>query len=424
MQHIRSAPDARVHDAKDTSMASSTGPTIRSFGQISSNLHRDEPVITLFSGGLDSSYLLLALRERGFTDVHALSVGIGASESVAEQRATAETLGAKFHSLDRCDDFVAKFVAPAIRANAVYLDLHPVSSTLSRPLIAATAVELAMMLGSRAILHTANRSQNTLRRLNGSLRDIGFAGEFGSPYDLDPVDRQEKLALLAAVGVTFASDRSLSGDSNLWCREFESGYLDNPESHRAPFDIYEWSRLTAGPEDEDTVTVGFESGLPVAIDGTRMPLRDIIDHLNQRAGRFGLGRYTGLEHLDHGEKVIEVREMPGAALILRTARHLEAACISAEALRTKLTIEQIWVREALEGRWFGELRRATNAFLASATEAVTGSVTWSLTPGIAATTSIVAREPLYLRDREAWEAAAIRAEKATYAVAAGQGVPA
>lgn len=405
-------------------MDSQTSVAIRSFDHIARTLRRDSPVVTLFSGGLDSAYLLLSLRELGFTQVHALSVGIGADESVAEQAVIAGALGAQHHALDRCDDFVRNFVTPAIRANAVYLDLHPVSSTLSRPLIAATAVELASRLGASAILHTANRSQNTLRRLNRSLRDLAFAGHYGSPYDLDPIDRETKLARLAEAGIRFGTDRSMSGDSNLWCREFESGRLDDPESHSAPEHIFEWSRITARPGDEDLITIRFDSGAPTEVDGRKMPLRDIISHLNSRVGAFGIGRFTGLEHLDGGQKVIEVREMPGATLLLRTARHLESACLDAETLRMKISLEQLWVREALEGRWFGDLRRATDAFLLSATQPVTGSVTWRLTPGTAMTTAIVAASPLYLRDREAWERDAIRAERAALTTASLNGISA
>ncbi|MEU0387414.1 argininosuccinate synthase-related protein [Streptomyces chartreusis] len=388
-------------------------PLIRSFSQLE-DLAPGQPVVTLFSGGLDSSYLLLRLRRMGVRDVHAVSVDIGEDESSHYKRQVAEALGAELHILDRRREFADRYVAPAIAAQAVYLGIHPVSSTLSRPLIADSAVELARDLGAQAVLHTANRSQNTLRRLNGALRLLDYEGAFGSPYDLDPVSREEKLAALRAAGVDLLAGRIVSGDSNLWCREFESGILDDPELHEVPDEMYTWSRPVAAPDDTDTVTVAFEHGRPVAVDGTPLPLTELIDRLNHRVGAYGLGRYSGLEHLDHGEKVLEIREMPAAWLLLSSYRHVESACLEAELIREKRHLEQVWVREALEGRWFGELRLATQSFIDACAARTTGSVTWRLRTGGADTRSITTGAPLYLRDREAWEERAIATESAPF----------
>ncbi|MFD0423372.1 argininosuccinate synthase-related protein [Streptomyces parvus] len=387
---------------------------IRSFSQLE-ELDPDRPVVTLFSGGLDSSYLLLRLRRMGMREVHAVSVDIGEDESSSYKQQVAEELGATIHILDRREEFAERYVAPAIAAQAVYLGIHPVSSTLSRPLIAHSAVELARGLGAQAVLHTANRSQNTLRRLNGALRLLRYEGAFGSPYDLDPVTRDDKLVELRAAGIDLLAGRIVSGDSNLWCREFESGILDDPEQHEVPEEMYAWSRPSAAPGETDNLTVTFEHGLPVAVDGEPLPLTEIVGQLNRRVGAYGLGRYSGLEHLDHGEKVLEIREMPAAWLLLSGYRHIESACLDAEIIREKRHLEQVWTREALEGRWFGELRLAVQAFMDTCASRTTGSVTWQLRTGGADTRSITAGRRLYLRDRELWEERAIAAESAPFA---------
>ncbi|MFI7005787.1 argininosuccinate synthase-related protein [Streptomyces sp. NPDC050145] len=389
-------------------------PLVRSFAQLAS-LDPDRPVVTLFSGGLDSSYLLLRLRRMGVREIHAVSIDIGEDESCTYKRQVAEALGARIHILDRREEFAARHVAPAIAAQAVYLGIHPVSSSLSRPLIAQAAVDLARDIGAQAVLHTANRSQNTLRRLNGALGLLGYEGAFGSPYDLDPVTREQKLAELGEAGVGLLAGRIVSGDSNLWCREFESGILDDPELHEVPEEMYTWSRPTAAPGETERLTVAFEHGLPVAVDGVPLELTELIDQLNRRVGAYGLGRYSGLEHLDHGEKVLEIREMPAAWLLLNTYRHVESACLDAELIREKRHLEQVWTREVLEGRWFGELRLSVQAFIDSCAARTTGSVTWQLRTGGADTRSISARRPLYLRDRELWEEHTIAAESAPFA---------
>ncbi|MFD4789493.1 argininosuccinate synthase-related protein [Streptomyces sp. NPDC058459] len=391
-----------------------TEQTIRSFRQLDPGiLGPDTALVTLFSGGLDSSYLLFRLRNAGFRNIHALSVNLGEDETTQDKERIAEEFGVHLHIIDGRTAFAEEFVSAAVKAQAVYLGTHPVSSTLSRPLIARYAVSLAQDLGATAVLHTANRSQNTLRRLNGALALLGFGGWYGSPYDLDPVDREQKAKELKAVGLGRMSERVVSGDSNLWCREFESGILDDPEDHAVPEHMYRWSRAAADRAPE-TVEIRFHEGVPVAVDGVRKPLLDLVADLNPRVGAFGIGRFSGLEHLDHGEKVLEIREMPAAWLLLRTYRHLETATLEAETIREKMHLEQLWVREALEGRWYGELRGALQAFIDRCAQHVSGSVCWRLTVGSAETRSIVADRPRYLRDRESWERDAISAERAPW----------
>ena len=390
---------------------------IRSFRQLTTDaLDPDRPVVTLFSGGLDSTYLLLRLRDAGFRDVHAVSVDLGEDETSEHKQRIADELGVRLHVVDGRAAFAEEFVRPAIQAQAVYLDTHPVSSTLSRPLIARLAVGLAGELGAVAVLHTANRSQNTLRRLNGALALLGFSGRYGSPYDLDPVDREQKILELKQVGLDQMSERVVSGDSNLWCREFESGILDDPEDHAVPDHMYQWSAVRPEASGE-FVEVRFDQGVPTAVDGVELPLIDIIAALNTRVGAYGIGRYSGLEHLDNGEKVLEIREMPAAWLLLRTYRHLETATLEAEMMREKMHVEQLWVRESLEGRWFGRLHLALQSFIDVCAAQVTGSVRGKLAPGGAETRAIVADNPRYLRDREAWEKYSIRRENAPYTAA-------
>ncbi|MGV2915532.1 argininosuccinate synthase-related protein [Streptomyces alfalfae] len=383
---------------------------IRSFRHLTTEtLPELTPIVTLFSGGLDSSYLLLRLKNAGFRDIHALSVNLGEDETSAEKQQIADELGVRLHIVNGREIFADEFVRSAIISQAVYLGIHPVSSTLSRPLIARFATELAQRLGAAALLHTANRSQNTLRRLNGALELLGFDGAYGSPYDLDPVDREVKIQELKQAGLAQMSERVVSGDSNLWCREFESGILEDPEQHAVPEHMFRWSARQPGAAEDD-IEVRFERGTPVAIDGVRMPMVELIDELNRRVGAFGLGRYSGLEHLGGGEKVLEIREMPAAWLLLRSYRHLESAVHSAETIREKMHLEQLWVREALEGRWFGELRLCTQAFMDSCARLVSGSIRWRLTPGGAETRSFEADKPVYLRDREAWERDSVQTE--------------
>src|SRR5690606_4533748 len=135
---------------------------------------------------------------------------------------------------------------PAIRAQARYLGIYPVSSSLSRPILAKIAVKVARDLGCDAIVHTANQPQNSLRRLNGAIEQQGFEGCYRTPYERSVLTREEKIEALRQLGLTRFQAHGISGDANLWCREFESGSLDNPEGFWVPPSLFEWTRSRHG----------------------------------------------------------------------------------------------------------------------------------------------------------------------------------
>ncbi|MBO2452825.1 argininosuccinate synthase-related protein [Actinomadura barringtoniae] len=387
-----------------------TEKCVREFDHIEAVAHNGGRVVTLFSGGLDSFYLLWRLSHHPGLEVYALSVGVGGDAEYDDSAGGVARLGARHVHAERAAVFADEFVAPAIAAQATYLGIHPVSSSLSRPLLARAAVELADEVGAEVVLHTANRSQNSLRRLNTSIAALGFDGHFGSPYELDAISRDEKQAALKKAGFPDFANRSHSGDSNLWCREFESGLLDDPEWFPVPEDVYTWTAAVPPGEQEEPekVTIDFERGRPVALDGEPAGLRELIGALNPRVGRHGLGRYSGLEHIDSGEKVLEVREMPAACLLLHAYRQLESATVPAETMREKVSLEQSWTREAVEGRWYGSLRAAAQAFVMSVAERVTGRITYRLDRTGMTVLSLEAPDALYIRDRDAWERATAR----------------
>jgi argininosuccinate synthase len=375
---------------------------IRSFADLNIVARRSSHIITLFSGGLDSTYVLKELADRG-CKITALSVDVGEGVLRRDLQDIASRFGADLEVIDAKEAFAQEAVLPAIRAQAKYLGIYPISSSLSRPILARCAVQLAQRLGCDAIIHTANQSQNSLRRLNGAIAQLGFEGWFGTPYEFSAMTRDEKIEALRKIGLPRFQARGISGDANLWCREFESGALDNPEAFWVPESLFEWTTQRNIEDIPSEITLSFESGVPTTINGDRLPLVELIARLNRQAGAFGVGRYSGLEHLDFGEKVLEVREAPAAAVLMDAYRHLETATLDSELLREKINQEQLWVREAIEGRWYGALREAAEGFISRTSQMVTGTVSYRLRAGAVDVCSIKAKKPLYLTDRDAWE---------------------
>ena len=375
---------------------------IESFEDIAKSDKRDTPVVTMFSGGLDSTYLLFRLQELGFTNIHAVAVDVGAPVDQDGLAKYAAHFGAGFKCLDGRELFVRQGVVPAIRAHAMYLGMFPISSSLSRPVIARLITDYAKTLNASLLLHTANLSQNSLPRLNNSIRRYGFSGAFGSPYVHSVVSRKKKAEELAAVGLTIMSDRKLSGDDNLWCREFEDGPLGDPESFSIPEDAYQWTRR-CNDAMATKLTLGFENGNLVSVNGDKLPLIEAIALLNDDVGKFGHGRFVGLEPLSTDDKVLEIREAPAAAIIMDALRHLEVATLATKTLELKQELEQKWVREAIAGHWGGMCHTMCDAAIASALNGVSGRVTYDIDHRRYLPCSIVARNPRYIRDRDQWE---------------------
>ena len=378
---------------------------IRSIQDLSFVAEQTNHVLTLFSGGLDSTYLLSLLSSMNIK-VTALAVDLGDGIDRTKLQAITEHYGADLVVEDATEQFIESAVIPAIQAQAMYMNMYPVSSSLSRPVISRIAVETAGKLGCGAIIHTANQSQNSLRRLNGAIKNSGYRGFYGSPYEYSAITRTDKASQLSIPCMQDQRQGSVSSDSNLWCREYESGVLDNPEDFMIPESLFLWSKENPSrqiTEAAHQIRITFRDGIPVSVNEQPMPLVELIKFLNIRAGAYKIGRYLGLEHLDQDEKVLEIREAPAARMLMEAYKHLEMSALPTDYLNHKLQQEQIWTMEAVEGRWGSPLQQAARAFIQSSTEKVSGSVTYKMEKGLATAISIVAREPLYLTNRDHWE---------------------
>ncbi|GLA37650.1 hypothetical protein AnigIFM63309_004601 [Aspergillus niger] len=345
---------------------------IESFGHLADFDRKDAPVVTMFSGGLDSTYLLLKLQQLGYTNIHAVAVDVGAPVDEEGLTKHAAHFGASFKCLDGRELFVKDGVMPAIRAHATYMRMFPISSSLTRPVIARLITDYANSVNAGLLLHTANLSQNSLPRLNNCIRLYGFSGKFGSPYVHSVTSREKKASELSAAGLTIMAERKLSGDENLWCREFEDGPLGDPEGFNIPEEAYEWTRRS-GDYAPEKLTISFENGNLSSINGDELPLIDAIALLNKEVGKFGHGRFVGLEFLSTDDKALEIREAPAAAIIMDALRHLELATLETDTLELKQQLEQKWIREAIAGRWGHRCHTMCDAAIVAALDGVSGS---------------------------------------------------
>ncbi|WP_297593671.1 argininosuccinate synthase-related protein [Mycobacterium sp.] len=383
---------------------------VRSFSDIEQLCHRNDTIVTLCGGGLDSAYLLAQLSKLDLRLI-ALSVDVGDDFELEQFSCIADKFDVDITRLDYRKEFAEEFVCAAILAGGRYLGQHPISASLSRPLIARVGVEFARSVGAKCLLHTANQSQNSLRRLNGAISDLGFEGYFGSPYEFDALSREfKRFELQEEFGISGFANRMTSTDTNLWCREFESGSLDDPEQFEIDQNLYQWS--VQSETASRVIQLRFDRGHVVSVDTE--PVADFVDlirGLNTTIGRYGIGRFSSLEHLENGEKVLEVREAPAATLILEGFAQLASATVEVETLHWMRTLGEALILEAVEGRWFRGLREALQSFLEVSAHRVSGEVRFTLRNGGFELAGLKAVSPLYIRDREQWEYAKATAAK-------------
>lgn len=366
-------------------------------------LKDQEEVACLDSGGLDSAYILCKLCKTFNLTIHALTLDIGQEDAMpiklpdwVEKRIVRHRINAK-------EEFAQEYVIPLLHAHGVYGKQHPLSASLSRPLIAKYLIKLARELGITTVLHAATPSQNSMRRFNGAIKDLDFKGRWGSPYLNDNYSREHKAEYITSLGGCVPTSRSFSVDSNLFCREFESGTLKNPEEVNPPKEMYLWTKKTQ--TEESVLTLKFRSGIPTHINNEAVDLLQAIKKLNIVVGSYGLGRYQGLEEGPSGLKVLEVREAPAAYILLESLNQLLNAIHTHSTIVVKSQLEQVWTREASEGYWYGALRVAIDSFNAVIMSEITGEVTFRLSGNECVCIGLKANKPLYTLDRDLLELA-------------------
>lgn len=356
--------------------------------------------LILFSGGLDGAFLISELTE---VPLVALTIELGGDPIGGATQAFCNHMNKGHVVIDARLRFAEDFVKPAILAHAAYESGYPICASLSRPLMAQVAIEVAREKGCDVIIHTANAAQNSLRRFNTAFAQLEFDGEYGSPFAESSISRAQKCERLAAAGFSDYSSRSISLDSNFWGREFEGGPLDDPESIAVSEDLYIWTHRRYRATVPENVTIRFEGGLPTHVDSCEMDLVSLVTLLNTTVGRHGIGRHIGMEEVYSGQKVQEVREMPAATILFDALRRLESASLPYRCHLERVVVENSLAREAVEGRWFGDLRPACQAFLQTLSRRVTGVVEYRLLDSTFEPLSVKADYPLYVRDRTVLE---------------------
>ena len=331
-------------------------------------------VVLAYSGGLDTSVAVRWMAEEWGVEVYAVAVDVGQGGDFDVVRKRALAAGA--HDavvIDAREEYARDYVVPALKANALYEGKYPLVSALSRPVIVKHLVAAARRFGADAVAHGCTGKGNDQVRFEVSTRALAPDLELLAPVRVwgltreDSIDYAERHEI--PVTVTRASPYSI--DQNLWGRAIECGVLEDPWQS-PPEDVYELTTPTA--TDPTDMVIGFESGVPVSIDGTDMPLEALIARVTTVVGSYGWGRLDMVENRRVGIKSREVYECPGALALILAHSDLEDLTLERDLAHEKARLEPRYADLVYDGLWFSPLKAALDAFVEETQRHVTGEV--------------------------------------------------
>jgi argininosuccinate synthase len=338
-------------------------------------------VVLAYSGGLDTSVAVRWMTEEWGAEVVALAADVGQGGDLEAVRSRALAAGAVDAVVDDCRSELARdFVAPALRANALYEGRYPLVSSLSRPLIARHLVAAARDHGADAVAHGCTGKGNDQVRFEVSVRSLAPDLEVLAPVRGWGLTREQSMDYARRFDIPVSVTRSspYSVDQNLWGRAIECGVLEDPWE-QPPEDVFELTAPSAAEPAE--LMIGFEAGLPVSLDGRPLALDTLVADVDRVVGSYGWGRVDMVENRRVGIKSREVYECPGALALLLAHADLEALTLERDLAHEKARLEPRWAELVYDGLWYSPLKSALDAFIGDSQAHVAGEVRLRCEPG-------------------------------------------
>ena len=336
-------------------------------------------VLLLFSGGLDTSVMCKWIQDEYEAEVVALTINLGQpgeDYAVVEQKAL--DLGAiAAEVIDARDEFARDFVTPAILANGTYGLSYPLFTALGRPLIAKLAVDAARRHGCDTIAHGCTGKGNDQVRIDGTVATLAPELKIIAPVRQWQMGRDEEIAYAREHGIPIkggAEQTPYSIDDNLWGRSSEGRWIEDLD-HAPDDDVFQLvTPPERAPDEAQTVQIGFESGVPVSLDGDRLPLVELLDRVTEIGCRHGIGIVDHIEDRIVGLKVRDIYEVPAATIILNAHAELERLVSTIHQNQFKANLDRQWAYLVYAGLWWEPLRENIDAYMLSANERVTGTI--------------------------------------------------
>jgi argininosuccinate synthase len=351
-------------------------------------------VLLLYSGGLDTSVMLKWIQDEYDAEVVCLTVNLGQpGEDYAVIEDKARRLGAlECHVIDAREEFAREYIAPAIKANALYGGGYPLFTALGRPLIAKLAVEQARRSGCDTIAHGCTGKGNDQVRIEATVATLAPELKVIAPVRSWQMGREEEVAYAREHGIPVKGGSEVapySIDDNLWGRSSEGRWIEDLD-HAPEDDVFQLvTRPEEAPDEPEIVRVSFEYGVPVALNDERLELVELLERTAEIAARHGVGIVDHIEDRIVGLKVRDIYEIPAAAVILPAHQELEKLVGTIHQNQFKAQMDHQWAYLVYAGLWWEPLRSDLDAYMSSVNQQATGTIGLKLYKGHA---RVVTRE--------------------------------
>lgn len=365
-------------------------------------------VVLAYSGGLDTSVIIPWLKEHYGYDVIAMSADVGQGEELAPLKEKAINTGAaKLYIEDLRDEFVTDYIYPTMKAGAVYEGKYLLGTSFARPLIAKRLVEIARKEGAVAIAHGATGKGNDQVRFEAAVKALAPDLKIIAPWrEWELKSREQEVDYAEAHGIPLPVTKAdnYSMDRNLWHLSHEGMDLEDPanEPHGEMLKIC--NTPENAPDTPEYLEIEFEQGIPVRVDGKEFGPAALIDYLNEKGAKHGVGVEDMVENRLVGMKSRGVYETPGGTILYYAHQKLEELCLDRITMHYKEGLALRYAELVYDGVWFCPLREAMDAFVDSTQKTVTGKVRLKLFKGRISAAGTTSPYSLYSQDFATFDA--------------------
>ena len=348
-----------------------------------------EKVVLAYSGGLDTTAIIPWLKEHFNYDVICCCIDCGQGNELDGLEERAKLSGAeKLYIIDMIDEFCDDYIVPCVQAGAVYENKYLLGTSMARPGIAKALVDVARKEGASAICHGATGKGNDQIRFELGIKALAPDLKIIAPWRMTDIwqmqSREDEIAYCKAHGIDlpFSADSSYSRDRNLWHISHEGLELEDP-SIEPNYEHVLMLGVTPqkAPDKETEISLSFEAGVPVALNGEKMKVSEIITKLNEIGGANGIGIIDIVENRVVGMKSRGVYETPGGTILMEAHDALEELVLDRATFEVKKDMGNKFAQIVYEGKWFTPLREAIQSFVESTQQYVTGEVKLKLYKG-------------------------------------------
>ena len=347
-----------------------------------------DKVVLAYSGGLDTTVIIPWLKENYDYDVIAVCIDVGQGDDWASIKARALKTGASAcYVVDARQEYIEEYIWPALKANAVYEDEYLLGTSTARPLIGKILVEYARQEKAVAICHGATGKGNDQVRFELAIKAFAPDIKVIAPWrddrwQMDSREAEIDYCKAHGIDLPFGNDQSYSRDRNIWHISHEGLELENPaEAPNYDHMLVLGVTPEKAPDEDVELTINFEKGMPVSLNGKKMKVSDIIRELNTIGGKHGIGIVDIVENRVVGMKSRGVYETPGGTILMEAHQQLEELVLDRDTIALKKDLGSKLASIVYEGKWFTPVREAISAFVDVTQQYVTGEVKLRLYKG-------------------------------------------